>query len=195
MPSSPPRVMVPKQRRETRSPVSPNVVYCMDGPFRRDGLTSFRGCDDGAGNRGVVFWQERATVSGTLELSQRPVYELNAHRALAHRGGDALHAARPHIADREDARLARLQEIGSTGQRPSCLLEVTREEVSSCLDEVLVVERHASLEPRGVRVGAGHQEQVTDRAGLRFPGVELAPSDPLEAVGSLSRAILRPRAP
>src|SRR5260370_23277611 len=39
-----------------------------------------------------------------------------------------------------------------------------------------------------------HQEQVTDRARLRFPGVELAPSDPLEAVGALERVDLRARA-
>src|SRR5256884_7303959 len=125
----------------------------------------------------------------SLDLAQGPVDELNAHRALAHRRRDALHAARPHVSDREDARPDRLQQIGSTGQRPSRLLEVIREEVGSGLDEVLVVERQASLEPGGVRVGAGHQEQVTDRARLRFPGVELAPSDPLETVGASSASI------
>ena len=35
---------------------------------------------------------------------------------------------------------------------------------------------------------------MTDGARLRFPGVELAPSDPLEAVGALERVNLRARA-
>ena len=71
------------------------------------------------------------------------------------------------------------------GQRG--LLELLGLEVGSGLDEALVVERHASLEPGGVRVGAGHQEHVADRARLRFPGVEVAPSDLLEAVGPLEQ--------
>src|SRR5204862_2821048 len=139
----------------------------------------------------LLIASPRAAVS---ELAKGAVYELHAHRALAHRRRHALDAARSRIADREDARPARLQQLGSAGERPSCRLELIRMEGSSGLDEVLVVERHASLDPGGVRVGAGHQEHVTDRAQLRFPGVELAPSDPLELVGSLEPVDLRARA-
>ena len=52
-------------------------------------------------------WGVWGAISGppiSLHLAQRPVDELNAHRALAHGRRDALHAARPRISDREDAR-------------------------------------------------------------------------------------------
>src|SRR5436309_3324420 len=92
-----------------------------------------------------------------------------------------------------DLTSACLEQIRSPGERPSCFFELGGVEIGAGLDEVLVVERHASFEPARVRVGARHQEQVADRPRLRPSGVELAPSDPLEAAGPLERVDLRAR--
>src|SRR5712664_267716 len=75
------------------------------------------------------------------ELTKRPVDELHTHGALAHGRRDTFHAARPYIADREDARSARLQHLGSARERPSGLLEFVGVEVGAGLDEVPVVQR------------------------------------------------------
>ena len=61
---------------------------------------------------------------------------------------------------------AGLQQVGARGQRPAGLVELVGPEIGAGLDEVLVVERQAALEPGGVRIGAGHQEHVADRARL-----------------------------
>ena len=47
------------------------------------------------------------------------MYERDGHAALAHGRRDALDRARPHIAAREDARYAGLEEIRVTVQRPA----------------------------------------------------------------------------
>src|SRR5437764_3698317 len=150
--------------------------------------------------RTVSAWTiPRATIASARleslsELAKRPVDELHAHRALADRRGHALDAARACVADGEDARPARLQQVGLAGERPAGLLELGRLEVGAGLHEVLLVERHAALQPAGVGIGAGHQEEMTDRARLGLPGVEPAPADPLQAVPSLERVDLRPHA-
>ena len=48
----------------------------------------------------------------TGSLCQNSMDELNHDRSLADRGGNAFHASRAHIADREDARQSGFEKIG-----------------------------------------------------------------------------------
>src|SRR5258705_377325 len=89
--------------------------------------------------------------------------------ALADRAADALHRARAHVADRENARHARLQRQ----------LQVLRRR-----DEAAVVDRHvATLEPLGARLGAEEEEHVADPARLGLARVAGSPADRLDAGG------------
>src|SRR5439155_1243146 len=72
----------------------------------------------------------------------------------------------PH---REYARYARLHQVRSSGERPARFGQLVRLQIGSGLDEILFVQHHASLQPRRVRIGSGHDEQVADRPGVRCP--------------------------
>src|SRR3954463_2364824 len=90
--------------------------------------------------------------------------------ALADRATDALHRARAHVADRENARHARLQR---------------QRQILRRLDEAAVVDRHvAILQPLGARLGAEEEEHVADRAGLGVARAVGAPRDRLDAGGA-----------
>src|SRR2546422_8847288 len=104
------------------------------------------------------------------KLAERAVDELHAHRALTDGRRDAFDASRSDVADGEDARPAPLEQLGSASERPDCVLEVARVEVSSGPDEALGVQHHATLQPRRVRVGARHQEKVAVRTVFPFLG-------------------------
>ena len=47
------------------------------------------------------------------------MHEGDRHAALADGGGDALHRARAHVAAREDARHARLEQVRISVERPA----------------------------------------------------------------------------
>ena len=89
--------------------------------------------------------------------------ELDADAALADGGGDAIDTVGADIADREHAGAAGLEEQGRPGERPLRRRQGRRIEIGPGPDEPFGVERHAVAQPRGVRIGAGHQEHVTDR--------------------------------
>jgi hypothetical protein len=61
--------------------------------------------------------------------AQCAVDQLDADSPLADGGRDALHAIRTDIANREHARLAGLEEVGTALQRPSRLAQFFPEEV------------------------------------------------------------------
>src|SRR5215471_11893168 len=126
-------------------------------------------------------------TAGRSELAEGPMDQLDTDRSLADRGGDAFDAARSGIADGENTRPARLEQLGSTGQRPACRFELVGSEIDACLHELLAIEGHAAFEPARIRIGPRHQKQVTDGTRRGHAGVELPPSDSLEAVGALQR--------
>src|SRR5262249_56873088 len=94
-----------------------------------------------------------------------------AEGTWAEGGGHALDAARPRVAHREDTRDARFQEIRRPPHRPGG--EVFAPQVLAGLDESLLVQRDAPAEPAGVRLRAGHEEQMTN-------GHHLAPAGCLD---------------
>src|SRR5580765_2916247 len=90
--------------------------------------------------------------------------------ALADRAPDALHRVRAHVADRENARHARLQR---------------QRQILPRGDEAAVVDRYvAILEPLGARLGAEEEEHVADRARLGLARVAGSPGDRLDAGGA-----------
>src|SRR5580692_8592688 len=103
-------------------------------------------------------------------LRQRAMDQLDADRAFADRRCDALDAAGANVAHREDAWTIGLEEIRRAWQRPPRSREIVGAEVDPRLDESLAVERHASFEPLGMRLGARHQKNVggLDRACRPF---------------------------
>ena len=78
------------------------------------------------------------------------VDEAHDHRALADRGRAALDRPRANIANREDARHARLEDALGTGR-------LARE------DEAVVVERNGAPEPVGTRCGSEEEEEERER--------------------------------
>jgi hypothetical protein len=80
---------------------------------------------------------------GEDSLRERLVQQLHAHSSLADRGGDALDASRPDIADGEHAADARLEHVGAAHLR-SPPAEIARGEVLAGLYEPPVVERDAA---------------------------------------------------
>ncbi len=122
------------------------------------------------------------------------MHELDRGRALAHRGRHALHAPRPDVADREHPGQAGLELVGPALERPLRRLQILGLEVHAGLDEALRVERHAAAEPPGVRVGAGHGEDVPDVAGLAdltLWGLGAPPPDALQPHVALEGLDLR----
>ena len=69
------------------------------------------------------------------------MHKLDNHRSFAYGGGDTLHALSPDIANREDSRKARFEQITGTTERPDVL------HLGAGLDEALCVERETTLKP------------------------------------------------
>src|SRR5438309_4629790 len=109
------------------------------------------------------------------------MHERNRNRSFANGRRDALDVTAPDVAGSEYAAQARFEQMRRPRERPASRREVVAGDVASRLHEALRVERHASSEPRGVRDGAGHQEDVPDvvpfDGALRVPpldGLEMA---------------------
>src|SRR5207245_151218 len=101
------------------------------------------------------------------------------------------HAPRPDVADREHPGQAGLELVGPAPERPLRGLEVLEPEVRPGLDETLLVERQAAAEPPGVRVRAGHGEDVPDVADLPVHGLRASPADALQPSVALEGLDLR----
>src|SRR5262245_14839711 len=101
--------------------------------------------------------------------------------ALADRGGDTLHRAAADVADREDARPARLEGMPIAGAG-----------LGAGAYEPIAVERDAALgEPRGVRIGADEEEELRGAAAGLLTAVARAPADRLQpSAGALDAAHL-----
>src|SRR3954468_21512686 len=107
-------------------------------------------------------------VPGQLPVSggsSKVGVDLGHHRgALADGGAHALHGSGTHVADREDARHARLER---------------KPRIAARRDETLVVHRHvAVLRPVCARIGAEEEEHVADGPRFLMPGTA-SPSDRL----------------
>src|SRR5207237_7857982 len=121
----------------------------------------------------------RLRVRGHLvrgSFRQRAMNELDADRAFADGGSDALDAARAHVADREYPGRARLEEIGRARRRPACRGEIIAAQIGSRANELLVVERDAAFQPARVRRGAGHEKDMADVVHFRLACRAAAPA-------------------
>src|SRR5713226_1318522 len=134
----------------------------------------------------------RAPNRGTLApdrrrlLGEHLVDELDADRALAHRGGDALDAAGADVADREHAGPAGLEKQRQAREGPARGRQGGGIEIGPRPHESLLVEGDAVPQPRRVRVGARHEEDVPDVRRRRDP-VPVAPRDSLQPRAALQR--------
>ena len=121
------------------------------------------------------------------------MHELHTDRAFADRGGDALDAVGAHVAHGEYAGKAGFEQIGRARQQPAGSGEVFGAQFGSCAHEVLVVERHATRQPGGIRHGPGHHEHAADLAYLRPTGCRVMPRQALEAFIAIQCRDLRAR--
>src|SRR5437868_3444192 len=141
------------------------------------------------------------SISGTgdgnmtclLQILKRAMQELDADRAFADRRGDPLHAVRARIADAEDAGDAGLHEVGAARKGPVRARQILGAEIGARLHELLLVHDEATFQPRGVGIGARHEEQVRDRPRLALARVEVLPADALEPSVALERDDLTAR--
>ena len=89
--------------------------------LRRRPAASASTCGRWATRRGSSSWSRRrgaAGRAGRLGVLEVLMDEGDRHAALADGGGHALHGAEAHVAAREDARDARLQEVRVAVERP-----------------------------------------------------------------------------
>src|SRR5947207_3169346 len=136
-------------------------------------------------------WEDRPEGLYYVLLAQHVMNERDRNRALANGRGDALDAARADIADGEDAGPARLEQQRRARQWPAGGSEIVVREIGAGLDETVLVEREASIEPVGVRHGARHHEDVSDLMLLLGAGLRVAPAHRLKRAVTLERDDLR----
>src|SRR5207247_10917673 len=73
----------------------------------------------------------------------------------------------------------RLQEMGSAGERPA-RGQILRQQVLSRLDESLVVQGEATIQPAAAGDRARHREDVPDAVRFDTPGLVVTPAHALE---------------
>src|SRR2546422_1048250 len=83
--------------------------------------------------------------------------------------------------------------MGSAGERPARGGQVLRQQVRSRLDEPLLIERDAPLQPVRAGHGACHREHVPDALRLDLPALVVAPGHALEVTVPLAAHDLRMR--
>src|SRR3954465_1838719 len=120
-------------------------------------------------------------------FAQELVNEGDSDRPLADCGSDALHVSGADIPDGEDAGQAGLEQVGRAGGGPFLLREVVGKKVGARANEAGGIERDASVQPRGVRDGAGHEEEVPDLAPFLNTSLLVAPDDALEMFFAFER--------
>src|ERR1700758_151159 len=90
------------------------------------------------------------------------MHEGDGDRAFADRGGHAFDVAAANISDGEDRGEARLEQKWRARQPPARALEILARQVRSGLDETVVVEDQAAVQPLRRRVRSGHHEEMAD---------------------------------
>src|SRR5438270_13743924 len=93
-----------------------------------------------------------------LSLVQHLMNEGHGNRSFADGRGYALEISTADVADREDARQARFEEVGQPDERPPRGDEIVVRQVGTGLDEAVVIERDAAVEPFRRRHGPGHHD-------------------------------------
>ena len=115
---------------------------------------------------------ERSGSDGRRRRCEREVFVHRPHRGrtLADRGGDALRRSRPHVAHREEARVARLVRKRHD-RAPPAVVQLLGVERAVGEDEAVLVEGGAADEPVGLGIGTDEGEQGGARArrSLRRP--------------------------
>src|SRR5437899_1942112 len=106
---------------------------------------------------------------------------------------DPFQASGPDIADCEDPGAARFEQMGSAGERPARGGQVLRQQVRSRLDEPLVIECDAPVQPVPAGHRARHGEHVPDALRLDLPALVVAPGHALEVTVPLEAHDLRMR--
>src|SRR5437868_9864639 len=86
--------------------------------------------------------------------------ERHRARSLADCRRNALDVSAAHVADREDCRQARFEEMRRAAERPLRGGEIVRRKGGTGLDEAAVVEGETALEPLRGGDRAGHDEDV-----------------------------------
>src|SRR6185436_7664017 len=120
------------------------------------------------------------------------VHEGNGNRAFTDRRCHSLDVTCSHIADCENAGLARLEQMWRSRQWPLSRAQFLLRKIGAGLDESALVQRDASVEPARARLGAGHHENVADLVCL-FRATVRAPADLLEMTIALEAGDLRAR--
>src|SRR5260370_26045574 len=119
------------------------------------------------------------------------MYRRDRDRAFADGRRDTLRAPAAHVANREDTRQTRLEEMGWATQRPLRGPQLVRGQRRSRLDESLRIERQASGEPLRARLRPGHRENMPDVLLLHGSAPPGTPCDALHMTVSFEAHDLR----
>src|SRR6266550_175872 len=139
----------------------------------------------------AISWWSRISADQPLLLVQYLMYRSDRDRPLAHGRCHPFQAPGADVAHREDPGATRLEQMGSAGERPPRGGQLLGRQVRSRLDEPVVVEREAAVQPAGARHRARHGEDVPDAVRLDASALVIAPAHALEVAVALEAHDLR----
>src|SRR5437588_5439204 len=110
--------------------------------------------------------------------------EGDGDRSFAHGRRNPFDAAATHVSHGENVRQTGLKQVRPAGQGPVRSVQVLWRQNGASLNEALVVERDAAIEPAGVGSGASHDENVANLVFLGLPGLPISPTNGFEVIVS-----------
>ena len=103
------------------------------------------------------------------------INEIAIDPSHSHRGRNTLDAAASHVTNRENSQQSGFEEIRLASKGPASSAQIFWRQIGTRLYETFSVERDATIEPTGVRSGAGHNECMTDLLLLRLLCLTVSP--------------------
>ncbi len=104
----------------------------------------------------------------------------DGNRSFADGRRHPFDAARSYVTDRKHAWHARFQQRRTPGEKPFGCMQIFSGQIRSCLDKTFRIE-HDAAEPVCTGNRTGHNENMSDRAGLQFAGPIVPPEHAFEA--------------
>src|SRR5579862_313554 len=119
------------------------------------------------------------------------MHERNRDRSFTNSRGNTLYIAAANISHSKNARQRRLQQVWPAAEGPICIMQFVRGQIATGLDETFAVEYDAAAQPVCIRVGSGHDKNVSNGLILCFIGLIVSPGDSFYVVFAFEIGKLR----